>query len=160
MAIKKKFKCRIPNTNFVLSNGKNIPFTGGVYITDDPVDISELMREIVYEGSDKSKHPHLYVDLEDAAVDTTMEDEINAAMFKAKQEVLAKYGDQMAKNAVATQMDLMKKIEQEAESTDNDAKVISTEFNKATPVLPPNQVAALNALSSAQSQNAAASNSK
>lgn len=158
MAIKKKFKCSIPNTNFVLSNGKNIPFSGGVYITDDPVDIAELMREIVYEGAGRSKHPHIYVDVEDASVDTTLDDEIAAAQLKAKQEVLAKHGTDITKNAVAAQMQRMARIQQEAQ-VDNEAKVISQQFNQATP-LNPNQAAALNALSSASGQNAAASNSK
>jgi len=94
MAIKKIFKCRIPNSNFVLASGKNIPFTGGRYITDDPYEIKELMKEIGEEGSDKSKHPHLYVDTKESQIDTTLQDRINAAKAKAVAEVLKEYETQ------------------------------------------------------------------
>lgn len=91
MAIKKIFKCRIPNSNFVLASGKNVPFIGGRYITDDPYEIKELMKEIGEEGSDKSKHPHLYVDTKESQIDTTLQDRINAAKAKAVAEVLKEY---------------------------------------------------------------------
>jgi len=86
MTIKRVFKCRIPNSNFVLASGKNLPFTGGRYITDDPYEIRELMKEIGEEGNGKSKHPHLYVDEKESQIDTTLQDKIN----KAKAEAVAK----------------------------------------------------------------------
>lgn len=83
MAIKKVFKCRIPSSKYLFSNGKEANFIGGKYMTDVEAEISAL------EGEIKIGHPHIYVDAAEKEIDTEQMDPIEQIKKKAIAEYLA-----------------------------------------------------------------------
>lgn len=141
MSIKTKFKCRIPNANVVAPNGDTIPFAGGEYLTDNPVHIEYLMKEIVYEGADKSKHPHLYVDTDDKLVDTTLQDRIAEAQRLAAAKILAESANPEAAKA-AQEARIAKQDQENVKLVNNTAELVSGIANAPTS-LQPNQLAVL-----------------
>lgn len=70
MAILSVFKSKVPSISYFFKNGKQAPFINGKFITDVESEIEELMADIGAIGSDKSKHPHLYVDPDEKEFDT------------------------------------------------------------------------------------------
>jgi hypothetical protein len=48
-----QFKSTIPSCKFILSNGKNANFVGGIYRTDLEHEVAELQNEV------KQGHPHI-----------------------------------------------------------------------------------------------------
>lgn len=83
MAIKKVFKCRIPSSKYLFSNGKEANFIGGRYMTDVEAEISALEDEI------KLGHPHIYVDSAEKEIDTEQMDPIEQIKKKAIAEYVA-----------------------------------------------------------------------
>lgn len=83
MAIKKVFKCRIPSSKYLFSNGKEANFIGGRYMTDVEAEIAAL------EGEIKLGHPHIYVDSAEKEVDTEQMDPIEQIKKKAIAEYIA-----------------------------------------------------------------------
>lgn len=81
MAILQIFKSKVSSVSYFFKNGKQAPFINGKFITDIESEIEELMADIGAIGSDKSKHPHLYVDPNEKELDTeapTYEETIRA----------------------------------------------------------------------------------
>lgn len=81
MAILQIFKSKVSSVSYFFKNGKQAAFINGKFITDIESEIEELMTEIGEIGSDKSKHPHLYIDPNEKELDTeapTYEETIRA----------------------------------------------------------------------------------
>jgi hypothetical protein len=64
MAILKKFKAHIKSCSYFSSKGMQVAFINGEFITGNEDLITELEAEV------KNGHPHIYVDANDAEVDT------------------------------------------------------------------------------------------
>jgi hypothetical protein len=104
MSILQVFKSKVPHISFFFKNGKQAPFINGKFITEIESEIDELRAEIgqyinpvlndknqvvshdgvdisKYIGSDKSRHPHIYIDPDESELDTeapSYEDKIRA----------------------------------------------------------------------------------
>lgn len=83
MAIKRVFKCRIPSSKYIFSNGKEANFIGGKYATDVAAEIAALEEDI------KLGHPHIYIDDSEKEIDTEQMDPIEQIKKKAIAEYLA-----------------------------------------------------------------------
>lgn len=83
MAIKNIYKSTFPSINFVTSKGATLVFSEGRYVTDNEREIVELEWEV------KNRHPHIYVDANEAQVDTEVVEALAAAHKRATDEVLA-----------------------------------------------------------------------
>ena len=84
MAILHVFKSRIPSCKFLFKNGKEANFIGGKFMTDNESEIAELQAEV------DLRHPHIYVDPEEAKVDSERVDPLEQIRMKAVAEYLAK----------------------------------------------------------------------
>lgn len=87
MAIKKIFKSSLPHLVYVTTKGKNLMFTNHKHITDNAQDIAELEDQI------KSQHPHIFVDLAETHIDTTLQDAITEAQREATLAVMQKFAE-------------------------------------------------------------------
>lgn len=89
MTIKRKYKCTMENTQYLfgnpVSNGKAAQFIRGEFLTDVPEEIKELDEQIA-KGI-----PHIYVDPNDAAIDTGLIDFVREAQIKATKEAMRIY---------------------------------------------------------------------
>ena len=83
MAILKVFKATLPSINYIFRNGKPAIFIQGKFATGVEAEITELEDEI-YKG-----HPHIYVDKEEATVDSEMVDPIQALRAKIEAQIRA-----------------------------------------------------------------------
>ena len=83
MSIMKVFKAALPSVNYVFRNGKPGIFVQGRYCTDIEAEIAELEDEI------SKGHPHIYIDKDEAEIDSNAVDPIAALRAKIEAEVRA-----------------------------------------------------------------------
>lgn len=84
MAIKNVFKSTIPQNTFLFKNGKAAVFIHGRYETDDADEITQLNAEI------RGGIPYIYIDPQDASIDSSLQDEIRQAQIQAMEAVYKK----------------------------------------------------------------------
>jgi hypothetical protein len=72
----------MPSCNVVMPDGRVIIFVSGTYRTDKPAEIDYLEKEIA------AGHPHLFIDQNEATVDSEMVDPMNALRAKIIAEYL------------------------------------------------------------------------
>ena len=87
MTIKRIFKCTIPSCSYYFKSGVQAAFLNGKYITENADQIAELEVEVGVPGFGKSKHPHIYVDLDEAEIDT----EALSPLEEIKRQAVADY---------------------------------------------------------------------
>ena len=83
MAILQVFKATLPSINYIFRNGKPAIFVQGKFATSIEAEIEEMKDEIA------KGHPHIYVDKEDATVDSEMVDPIQALRAKIEAQIRA-----------------------------------------------------------------------
>lgn len=83
MSIKKVFKSYIPSVNYVTQRGRTCSFVEGRYETDVPEEIAELNSVC-----ESKSNPHLYIDINEVEIDTTVQERLQAASQKAVLEEL------------------------------------------------------------------------
>lgn len=84
MSIKNVFKSTLPHNTFLFKNGKAAVFINGRYETDDYEEIYQLNAEI------QAKIPYIYVDPNDASIDSSFQDEVREEMLGAMERVKAR----------------------------------------------------------------------
>lgn len=84
MAILSVFKATLPSINYIFRNGKPAIFVQGKYSTSVEAEIDELKDEIA------KGHPHIYVDPEEAEIDSSLVDPLSALRAKIEAEIRAK----------------------------------------------------------------------
>ena len=102
MAISYIFKNRVLNCSYFFKDGTQAAFLAGKFITAVESQVKELMAEV------ESNHPHIYVDKDEATIDsealTPMEIIKREAVAQAKAELIASGQYQPSKNTVTTQV--------------------------------------------------------
>ena len=83
MTILQVFKATLPSINYIFRNGKPAIFIQGKYATGVEAEVDELNDEI------SKGHPHIYVDKEEATVDSEMVDPIQALRAKIEAQIRA-----------------------------------------------------------------------
>jgi hypothetical protein len=83
MAIQKLYKGTIPYFNYLFANGKPAIFLDGRFSTDVEDEIKQLDAEVA------SKHPFIYIDVQESEFDTTKQDPMTLLRDKFRAELLA-----------------------------------------------------------------------
>jgi hypothetical protein len=107
MTISRIFKSSLPSMNYVFKDGMSAVFLGGKFSTDIDHYIKEMMQEVGVEGTGKSRHPYIYVDLDEKEIDS----EALTPLEIIKAEALAQ-----ARAELAAAMDITKKSESESKN--------------------------------------------
>lgn len=143
MAILKVFKSKVSSVSYFFKNGKQAPFINGKFITDIENEIKELMEDIGDIGSDKSKHPHLYVDPDEKEFDTEAPSYEEVIRAQERTKVLAEIAaaNQLALN-VANNMSTSD-VGKTAESFASTANLNGLDGSTPTPVVTPAPSASL-----------------
>lgn len=105
MAVNAIFKSNVPSFNFMFKNGMAAVFINGRFETSVEWQVKELLSEVGEVGKYKSTHPYIFVDEDEAVIDTNapspMEQVRIKAREEARQELLA---EQAAERARAMDM--------------------------------------------------------
>ena len=88
----KVFKSRIDSLQYVMRNGKYIPFIKNKYVTTVPDEITELEEEII-----KHKNPLLYIDPEEATIIAPLEP-LQAMESRLRAKIMAELASSETKN--------------------------------------------------------------
>lgn len=86
MTVSAIFKSTIPSCTYVFKNGMTAVFISGKYMTSDKELIAEMAAEVGEIGFNKSKHPHIYVDENEAEVDSEALTPLEIIKLQAKEE--------------------------------------------------------------------------
>ena len=77
------FKNSMGNCTYIFKNGKPAIFQQGRYMTNSEKEIAELMDEVA------AGHPHIFVDANEAVIDTKFVDPLEAIRARIRAELIA-----------------------------------------------------------------------